>query len=77
MSEEKNRTFEEALKRLEEVLSQLEGNNCSLEQALDLFQEGMQLVMYCRGKLSDVEGKISILLKESGDFVPFTDEEEH
>jgi len=73
---EKILSFEEALQRLEEVLSKLEKSECALEESLSLFQEGMQLVKFCRGKLSDVEQKISILLKESGEFAAFTDEGE-
>lgn len=69
-------TFEEALKRLEDVLAKLERSDCPLEEALGLFQEGMQLVRLCRHKLSDVEHKISILLKETDEFVPFPSEGE-
>jgi exodeoxyribonuclease VII small subunit len=73
---EKVLTFEEALQRLEEVLSQLEKSECKLEEALGLFQEGVELVRFCRGKLTDVEQKISILLKDSGEFTTFADEGE-
>lgn len=69
-------TFEEALTRLEEVLSALERSDCALEEALKLYQEGMGLVNLCREKLQDAENKISILLKDSGEFIPFTDEGE-
>ncbi|MGI6659429.1 MAG: exodeoxyribonuclease VII small subunit [Dethiobacteraceae bacterium] len=78
MSENKVQTanlkFEEALAKLENVLQQLERSDCPLEEALALFQEGMQLVQFCRSKLNDVENKISILLKEAEEFVPFNGE---
>lgn len=64
--------FEEALAKLEQVLQQLERSDCPLEEALALFQEGMQLVQLCRTKLNHVEDKISILLKEAEEFVPFS-----
>lgn len=66
-----NKTFEEALRRLEEVLARLERSDCPLEEALELFQEGMKLVAHSRKKLTDVENKISILLKETGEFAPY------
>ena len=69
-------SFEEALKRLENVLAKLERSDCPLEEALGLFQEGMQLVRLCRHKLSDVENKISILLKDTDEFIPFPGEGE-
>ncbi len=72
----KELTFEEALQRLEEVLSLLEKSECKLEESLSLFQEGMSLVSFCRGKLADVEQKISILLKDSGEFANFVPEGE-
>lgn len=67
-------TFEETLLRLEEVLAKLERTDCPLEEALELFQEGMELVKHSRIKLSDVENKIAILLKESGQIAPFEEE---
>jgi exodeoxyribonuclease VII small subunit len=73
----KNLSFEEALKRLEEVLQSLERSDCPLEEAMSLYQEGMKLVRTCRDKLTDAESKISILLKESEEFVPFTGEGEN
>ena len=68
--------FEEALQRLEEVLEKLEKSDCPLEEALKYFEQGMELVTYCRDKLSRVEEKISILIKESGAFTSFSGEEE-
>ncbi len=67
-------TFEETLQRLEEVLAKLERADCPLEEALELFSEGMDLVKQSRLKLSDVENKIAILLKESGQFIPYDEE---
>jgi exodeoxyribonuclease VII small subunit len=67
----KKLSFEEALARLEEVIASLENNECELEESLSLFKEGMELVKFCRGKLSDTEKKISILVKEAGEFVAF------
>jgi exodeoxyribonuclease VII small subunit len=69
-----NLTYEEALKRLELVLQSLERNDCPLEEALALYQEGMALVKYCRDKLSDAEGKMSVLLKDNAEFIPFPGE---
>ncbi|NLM52549.1 MAG: exodeoxyribonuclease VII small subunit [Firmicutes bacterium] len=72
----KNLTFEESLAKLEAVLEKLERNDCPLEEAFALFQEGMALVQFGRRKLDEVEQKVSILLKDSMEFVPFAEKEE-
>ena len=58
--------FEESLQRLEKIVDQLEKGNVPLEQALKLFEEGMQLSTSCRKELEEAEGKVEILLKQNG-----------
>lgn len=58
--------FEECLQRLEEVVNQLERGEVPLEQALKLFEEGVQLSGSCRKELEEAEGKVEILLKQNG-----------
>ena len=55
-------TFEEALKRLEEIVVQLEGNRLALEQSLEMFEEGVKLVRMCASRLDAAERRIEILL---------------
>jgi exodeoxyribonuclease VII small subunit len=56
-------TYEEAVKRLEEIVSLLEEAEIPLEQSFQLFQEGIALSRYCRDKLSDIEYRVEYLLK--------------
>ena len=58
--------FEDCLQRLERILEELEKGEIPLERALQLFEEGMQLSNSCRKELDEAEGKIEILLKQSG-----------
>jgi len=58
--------FEECLQRLEHIVDQLEKGEIPLEQALKLFEEGMQLSNACRKELEEAEGKVEILLKQNG-----------
>jgi exodeoxyribonuclease VII small subunit len=58
--------FEECLKRLEEIVEQLEKGDIPLEQSLALFEEGMKLSHSCRSELEAAEGKVEILLKQNG-----------
>ena len=72
--------FEDAMKRLEEIVEDLEGGELPLEDSLKVFEEGMKLLTFCSGKLDEVEKRVDLLVKESdGRYAkkPFnTDEQE-
>jgi exodeoxyribonuclease VII small subunit len=58
-------TFDQAMKRLNEIVAALDKNELELEKAIMLFEEGLQLVNFCEGKLKGFEGKIEQLLKSN------------
>lgn len=62
--------FEECLQRLETIVQQLERGDLPLEQALKLFEEGVELSDSCRRELEEAEGKVEILLKQNGRLQP-------
>ncbi|MEO3944399.1 exodeoxyribonuclease VII small subunit [Gorillibacterium sp. CAU 1737] len=62
-------SFEEAMQRLEEIVSRLESGDVPLEQAIEWFQEGMKLSHLCGQKLEQVERKIEMLVSENGSLV--------
>ena len=55
--------FEDALKRLEEIVRELEKGEIGIEEALKLFEEGTNLSKLCAKKLSNVEKRVEILKK--------------
>lgn len=61
------RSYEEALKRLEEIVERLEGGDLTLEESLALFEEGVGLAKFCNGKLDAAEGRVEMLLGFEGD----------
>lgn len=61
MTEQKS--FEEALKRLEEIVRQMEQGSVSLEESLRLFEEGTALVRQCGTQLDEAELKVVRLMK--------------
>lgn len=61
MTEQKS--FEEALKRLEEIVRQMEQGSVSLEESLRLFEEGTALVRRCGTQLDEAELKVVRLMK--------------
>jgi exodeoxyribonuclease VII small subunit len=56
--------FEEAIADLEQVVEQLESGDLSLEDSLAAFEKGVGLVRYCNQKLSEVEKKVELLVKD-------------
>lgn len=58
--------FEHALARLEEIVRKLEAANLSLDDAMKLFEEGIQLSRDCQKYLEQAESKVEILLKKAG-----------
>ncbi len=55
--------FEDALNKLEKIVSQLEKGDISLEESLKLFEEGIRLSRLCNQKLEEAEKRVEILLK--------------
>ena len=75
----KERSFEEAMARLEEIVAEIESEELGLERQFDLFKEGMSLARFCDAKLTEVQKSVEIVLKESGEewkTAAFTDGEE-
>ncbi|MCD6133268.1 MAG: exodeoxyribonuclease VII small subunit [Deltaproteobacteria bacterium] len=60
-------SFEEALKRLEEIAGILEKGDASLDETLKLFEEGMKLSNFCQKKLTEVENKIKLIVQREGE----------
>ena len=58
--------FEECLQKLETIVDELEKGNLPLEQALKLFEQGVELSNSCRKELEEAEGRVEILLKQNG-----------
>ncbi len=66
MSEHEELSFEQALKRLEEVVQRLESGETSLEESLRLFEEGMALKKLCTEKLERARAAIKKLVESQG-----------
>ncbi|MBW1840822.1 MAG: exodeoxyribonuclease VII small subunit [Deltaproteobacteria bacterium] len=57
-------TFEKAMKKLEQIVHELESGDQPLEKALKKFEEGVQLSKLCSEKLEETEKRITILLQD-------------
>ena len=63
---EKNKDFESSLKKLEKIVSELEGGDLPLEKSIKAFEEGIKLTRHCQKMLNEAELKIKKLV-DSGD----------
>ena len=64
----KGQEFETSLKRLEQIVSDMEAGTLSLDDMVARFEEGQTLIKFCTRKLNEVERKIEVLVKK-GDAV--------
>ena len=69
MKEEK--TFEENLSELENIVKELEQGNIDLEKSIDKYTEAMKLVKVCSGKLNNATEKVNKILTENGQLEDF------
>jgi exodeoxyribonuclease VII small subunit len=60
----KKQTFENSLKKLEEIVTELEEGELSLEESLQLFEDGVKLSRECQARLDQAERRIEVLLKD-------------
>jgi exodeoxyribonuclease VII small subunit len=60
----KEKTFEQALARIEEISEILESGQTALDESLVLFEEVNELSRFCRGKLDEAEKKVQLLVKD-------------
>jgi len=60
------KTFEEAVVELEKLVQTLEDGECSLDESMKMFEEGMALAKYCNDKLQNAEKRIVELVNENG-----------
>ena len=58
--------FEESMKKLEQIVDQLEKGDYSLEESLEKFEEGLKLGQDCKEILEKADAKVKILVEGAG-----------
>lgn len=74
----KKESFETTLKKLEDIVMELERGNLPLESSLAKYEEGIACLKHCHSVLGSVEKKISLLSKKDDGSVkqqPFNHEQ--
>ncbi|MDY4996629.1 MAG: exodeoxyribonuclease VII small subunit [Bacilli bacterium] len=59
-------SFEEKIKKLETIVSELESGDVALEEAINKYSEAMKLSKECTDKLTEVTEKVNKILTENG-----------
>ena len=59
---QKNKTFEESMVRLEQIVRAMERGDVPLEESLKLFQEGTELVRSCGKLLDDAQRQVNKIM---------------
>lgn len=66
-SQDEKGGFEDQLRDLENIVTQLEGGSLSLEHSLAAFEQGVGLVRKLMTRLDDVERRVEVLLRVEND----------
>jgi exodeoxyribonuclease VII small subunit len=73
---EQPESFEQSVKRLEEIAEELENGAVPIDEAIKIYEEGIQISKKCLDKLSQVELKLKKLNKDIQGNFELLDEDE-
>lgn len=60
-------TYEEAVRRLEEIVRTLENAGSELSETVKLYEEGKKLLVFCEEQLRNAEQKVTVLEEENAE----------
>ena len=75
MSEKKEKTFEDSVRELETIISELEGGELDLDKSIKKYTYAMKLIDFCEKKLNAATETINKLVDENGKISDFKIEE--
>lgn len=64
MSKDNQAPFEQRMARLEEISRRLKESDLPLDQSVTLFEEGITLSRSLEAELSEIEGRVEILINQ-------------
>lgn len=64
-AKKKHKDFESAVARLEAITEELESGETTLEEAIELYSEGLAIARECHDKLSAAEKKIKVIARKN------------
>lgn len=66
MPRKKEISFEDALSKLEDIVANMESNDCSLDELMKNYTEGIKLGNYCEKMLAAAEENMDLVLAKQG-----------
>ena len=75
MAKIEEKTFEESLTELENIVKELENGNVDLDKAIEKYSEAMKLAKICGDKLNNATEKVNKILQDNGSLENFEIEE--
>ena len=69
------KSFEDKIKELEEIVKELENGEVNLDDAIEKYTTAMKLAKECSDKLTEVADKVNKILLENGQLEEFNVEE--
>ncbi|WHQ36507.1 exodeoxyribonuclease VII small subunit [Spiroplasma sp. SV19] len=60
-----NKSFEQVLEQLKQIVNDLENNQLPLDQAIDAFETGIKLTKLAEAKLQDIKDKVTKIVKDN------------
>jgi exodeoxyribonuclease VII small subunit len=67
MAEQKKPDFENTMTRLETLVAQMESGELTLEQSVEVFEEGVKLSKQAQAALAAAEQKVKLLMESNGE----------
>ncbi len=73
--EKKKESFESSLRKLEEIVRELENGEIDLDKSMEKFKEATSLVNFCSEKLKSANETVNKIMNEDGSLSEFKSEE--
>lgn len=71
-----DKTYEEAFKRLEEILNLMNSGQVPLDKAVNLYKEASEITKFCEQKLENAENTILSLMKDQNGQITLNENQE-
>ena len=69
MKKKKNKAFEDYIKNLNEIVKKMESDDMNLEDMIDSYENGMNLINICTSELNEIEKRVKILIQKNNKII--------
>ena len=69
MKKKKNKAFDDYIKNLNEIVEKMESDDMNLEDMIDSYENGMNLINICTSELNEIEKRVKILIQKNNKII--------